>query len=361
MRLLPYVLVAALAAATGCADEPRGGTPYSWELPPGVPPPPVPDSNPMTVEKVELGRYLFYDNRLSINQQQSCGSCHEQALGFADGRVTPFGTTGEPVPRNSMGLANVAYSPHLTWANHLLTSIEDQVMIPLFGESPIEMGMVDREKMLLERLAADPLYQELFASAFPGDSDPFTVGNLVRALSSFIRSMTSFDAPVDRYSLLGDKGAMSPAAVRGMNLFLGERLECHHCHGGVGFSRAFVTESSRFSLRAFDNNGLYNLGNTGMYPEGGRGLYDVTGDPLDLGMFRPPTLRNIAVTGPYMHDGSISSLDAVIDIYAAGGQVIEDGELAGDGRIHPNKSGFVIGFELSAEERQDLLEFMDAL
>jgi cytochrome c peroxidase len=361
MRSLTCLLVAALAATLGCADEPRGGTPYSWELPSGVPPPPVPESNPITIEKVELGRYLFYDNRLSVNQTQSCASCHHQERGFSDGLPTPMGATGEAVPRNSMALANVAYTPHLTWANHLLTNLEDQIMIPLFGEAPIELGMVNREHMMLERLASDPLYQELFAAAYPGQGDPFTIANLVRALSSFMRSMTSFDAPVDRYALLGDKQALSPSAVRGMNLFLGERLECHHCHGGVGYTRAFVTETSPFSVRAFDNNGLYNIGGTGMYPQGGRGLYDVTGDPFDMGMFRPPSLRNIAVTGPYMHDGSIADLESVIDIYAAGGQVIEDGELAGDGRLHPAKSGFVSGFELSAEERADLLEFLGAL
>ena len=345
----------------GCGESITASAPYTWELPPGVPPPPVPAENPMTADKVELGRHLFYDNRLSINFEQSCSSCHDQALGFADGLAKPMGATGEMVPRNSQGLANVAYSPHLTWANHLLVELEDQLLIPMFGDDPVELGMADREDMLIERLGADPIYEELFAAAFPNQATPISVPNLVRGLSSFIRSMTSFDAPVDRFALLGDKDAMSDAAVRGMDLFLSERMECHHCHGGVGYTRAFETENSRFSMRVFDNNGLYNLGGTGDYPLGGRGLYEVTGNPLDMGMFRPPSLRNIAVTGPYMHDGSIGTLNEVVDIYASAGQVLTSGEHAGDGRAHPNKSGFVLGFELTDDERADLLEFFDAL
>jgi mono/diheme cytochrome c family protein len=149
--------------------------PYEWNLPPGFPLPNVPAENPMTKEKVELGRYLFYDKRLSLNQTQSCATCHRQEKAFTDGRARGLGSTGQLHPRGPMSLVNVAYSPVLTWGNPLMRTLEAQALVPLFGENPIELGMTGKEDLLLQRLKSDARYQKLFAAAFrpkPTDS-PF--------------------------------------------------------------------------------------------------------------------------------------------------------------------------------------------
>ncbi len=146
-----------------------------------------------------------------------------------------------------------------------------------------------------------------------------------------------------------------------MALFFSERLECFHCHGGFNFTADVDHEGTIFSEPSFHNTGLYNYDHLGSYPRPNRGLYEFTGRPEDMGRFRAPTLRNIEVTAPYMHDGSVADLDEVIDHYAAGGRTVTDGEWAGDGSQNPFKSEFIVGFELSEQERADLIEFLHSL
>ncbi len=333
---------------------------YEWNLPGGFPPPKVPESNPMTREKVELGRHLFYDKRLSGNGQGSCSSCHQQEYAFSDDRALAVGSTGEIHPRNSMALVNVAYNATLTWAHPDLEEIEKQVAIPMFGTHPVEMGITGHEEEVLNRFVQDPLYGELFGRAFPQDSDPVNWGNIISALASFTRSLVSGNSPYDRFVFQGDSEALTPSAKRGMELFLSEDFECHHCHGGFNFSTATVHAATAFPEKVFHNTGLYNLGG-GAYPSGNGGVFEVTHRNEDMGKFRPPTLRNVAVTAPYMHDGSIATLEEVIETYASGGRLIEDGPLAGDGRRNPHKSGFVPGFPISEQEKSDLLAFLRSL
>lgn len=333
---------------------------YDWQLPNGFPPPRVPLDNPMRAEVVELGRYLFYDKRLSGNGTQSCESCHFQALAFSDGKTTPVGSTGHMLERNSPPLVNVAYYATLTWANPILTELERQVLIPMFGEFPEELAMTGREEEVLDRLRVDERYPHLFAAAFPDDPEPVNLRNIVQALSAFIRSLISGDSPYDHY-VAGHTGALSASAQRGMELFFGEELECHHCHTGFNFSASTIHANSTFSAAVFQNNGLYNLDSEGAYPRGNRGVYEITGNPKDMGRFRPPTLRNIALTAPYMHDGSIATLEEVVRHYMAGGRVIEQGALAGDGRRNPNKNGLVSGFQITDQEIADLIAFLESL
>ena len=304
------------------------GRAYEWSLPAQLPRPPVPADNPMSVAKVELGRRLFYDRRLSVNSTTSCASCHVQALAFTDGRPRAVGATGEIHPRGSMSLVNVAYLSRLTWANPLLEHLEDQALTPMFGDAPIEMGMGGREAILVELLHSDPVYADALPDVFPDDADPYSVLNAVRAIAAFVRSIVSFDSPYDQY-LAGESTAMSPAAERGMELFFSERLECFHCHGGFNFTDSTTHENSRVDRVGFHNTGLYNLDANGAYPTDNTGLYDMTGERRDMGRFRAPTLRNIALTAPYMHDGSIATLDEVIAHYARGGRLIDDGPTAG--------------------------------
>lgn len=149
----------------GCGPE--SPPPYEWDLPPGFPVPRVPEDNPMSEAKVELGRFLFYDTRLSGNQTQSCASCHQQALGFTDGRPNGIGSTGEVHPRSAMGLTNIAYAARLTWANPVLDLLEQQAMAPMFGEAPVELGLSGLEAELIARLERDPAYPTMFAPARP--------------------------------------------------------------------------------------------------------------------------------------------------------------------------------------------------
>jgi cytochrome c peroxidase len=333
---------------------------FDWKLPEGMPSPPAPADNPMSEVKAELGRRLFYDTRLSVNGTMSCASCHRQELAFTDARARSVGATGEVHPRGSMTLVNAAYASRLMWSNPLQDSLEVQALTPMFGEDPIEMGMAGREPQILELLQADAYYRETFPSVFPDDADPYSILNLVRAVSGFVRSIVSFDAPYDRY-LRGDEDAMSAAAQRGMTLFFSERLECFHCHGGFNFTDSSTHADAVVAPFGFHNTGLYNIGGTGAYPPDNTGLYDLTGERRDMGRFKAPTLRNIAVTAPYMHDGSIETLSEVIDHYQRGGRLVAEGPYAGDGNRTPYKSEFIRGFDLSELERADLIAFLESL
>ena len=341
---------------SGCARE----TPYQWHLPPGFPLPRVPEDNALTVEKVELGRHLFYDERLSANGTQSCASCHHQSHAFSEPAATATGSTSQKHRRNSMALVNVAYTSTFTWAHSGINTIEQHVLLPLFGDKPVEMGAAGHEQEILARLRTDATYRELFARAFPRASERVTFDNVAKALASFVRTLLSFDSPFDRYAYYGDDSALTAAQVRGMNLFMSERLECAHCHAGFNFSQFVTHESTAVVERAFHVTGLYPYSET--YISGADyGLFAVTGNVADKDRFKAPTLRNIARSAPYMHDGSLATLDEVIDFYAAGGRVLTDGPRPGDGRAHPSKNPFIKGFTLTAQERQDLLDFLSSL
>lgn len=350
---------------SGCLSEPGSIAPadYAWQLPSRFNPPQVPASNPMSVAKVELGRHLFYDRRLSGNGQQSCADCHEQALAFTDGRTTALGSTGEHHHRNSQGLTNVAYNTSYTWASRALVTLEQQIELPLFGEAPLEMGITDHnEAQVLARLQAEPRYPALFQAAFPEADNPWQIGYTIQAMASFIRTLISGNSPWDRYRH-GDYTQLSPAAERGMTLFFSEQMECFHCHDGFNFSQGSADQGSPFIVTPFHNTGLYNLDGAGALPPQDTGLHGGTGRPEDMGAFRAPTLRNVALTAPYMHDGSLADLDAVLDFYAAGGRAPTqvNGSNTGDGRRSPLKSGFVRGFALTDTQRNDLKAFLHSL
>lgn len=343
-------------AAAGDGDA----TGFDWELPVGFPEPKVPEDNPMSASKVELGRLLFYDERLSGNETQSCASCHQQKLAFTDGRAVGLGSTGEEHVRGSMGLANVGYASTLTWANPVVRELERQALVPLFGEDPVELGLVGMEDALVQRLADEPRYEALFPEAFPELDDAISIDAVTKALAAFQRTIISGDSTYDRYQA-GERDALDASARRGMEFFFSERAECFHCHSGFNFSDSVTHVGKAFDEVAFHNTGLYNVDGRGGYPEGNQGLYDFTGDVRDIGRFKAPSLRNVALTAPYMHDGSIATLDEVIDHYAAGGRTIAQGPAAGVGRLNPNKSEFVVGFEISEYERADLIAFLRSL
>ena len=361
LALLGLAACAPLTSSTLPSESPAPETtPYPWKLPAGIAPPVVPASNPMTPEKVELGRRLFYEKRLSVNGTFSCASCHDQKLGFADGKATPVGATGEAHPRNSMGLANVAYSSVLTWGNPLMISLETQAVVPLVGDTPLEIGFGERPAEILALLEADPDYAHRFKEVFPDEAKPVQLANIAKALAAFQRTLLSFDSPFDR-AQRGNLNAMSPAARRGADLFFSERLECAHCHDQPLFTDSVQTARNPRPQVFFHNTGVFNIGGTGAFPPGGEGVFEVTENPNDMGKFKAPSLRNIAVTGPYFHDGSAKTLEDVIEHYRVGGRTITEGPHAGVGAAHPLKDPLIGGFSLSESEKADLLAFLESL
>jgi cytochrome c peroxidase len=342
--LLSRILLAFLATSALLAGD------FDWKLPKGFPRPAVPADNPMSAAKVELGRYLFYDKRISVNGKQSCGSCHRQELAFTDGRAQAIGTTGQIHPRSSMSFVNVAYVPLLTWANPSLTSLEEQALIPMLGEEPVELGLKGREQGFLSVLRKDPIYQTLFSQVFRGERDAYTLANVTKAIAAFERTIVSMRSPYDRYRWGGESSAISDAAKRGEILFFSsERAGCFQCHAGGTFSGATRFEGSETAQPRSHMQSFFNTA-VSSYAAPNRGLYEHTKRPEDTGKFRAPSLRNIAVTAPYMHDGSLATLDDVIGHYAAGGRM-----------EHPNKSTILRPFKLTDSDRRDLIEFLKSL
>ncbi len=326
---------------------------FAWDLPAGFPPPPVPADNPMSEAKVALGRRLFFDTDLSGNRTQSCASCHRPELAFTDGRARAVGSTGEVHPRGAMSLANVAYNASYNWADPRIRTLEEQMRVPLFNTDPVEMGLSGRESEATARLAARPIYRELFSRAFPDDPEPVTLENAIRAIASFERTLLSGGSAFDRFVYWGEGEGFSDAARRGMELFFSDRLRCSECHGGFNLAAPSRTADRPEAAPDFHNTGLYDLDGAGAYPPDNRGAIEATGRPEDMGRFKAPTLRNVALTAPYMHDGSLATLAEVVDFYAAGGR--------GPGGDSPLKSPLVAGFELADGERRDLVVFLESL
>ncbi len=361
---------AALLAFSSCGAKPKDATPYVWKLPPGFPVPKVPASNPMSQEKVALGRYLFYDKNLSGNQTEACATCHEQAHAFTDTRQRGLGSTGLSTIHNSMSLTNVAYNNVSTWWNPTVTSLELQAQGPMFNTSPPELGLSGLDDVVLTRLRGEPNYPAMFADAFPGESDPFSIANVIAAIASFERTLISGNSPYDKWRYQNG-AALSQAAMRGQSLFNSEACECYHCHGGLNFTDDFANEQTTLSAAPYHNTGLFNIGGTGAYPTGDTGKLMITGNPMDMGAFRAPTLRNTAYTAPYYHDGTAETLAQVLANYQHGGREIYWGPDKGNGALSPTKGPFVRGFPEQAtvdgvsytsdEMVTDLLAFLDTL
>lgn len=298
--------------------------------------------------KVELGRRLFYDQRLSINGARSCASCHAPELAFTDGYRKSLSIDGFNVARNSPSLINAKYLQSLTWADTTIRNYMTQMDGPMFSEHPQEMGWKGNETVLLQRLNEDQTYQQLLKKVF--SNKPLYTTDLVKeAIAAFEETLVSFNAPYDRY-LRGQTNALSASARKGASLFFSGKTKCGVCH-----------EGKLLGGENFANVGLYNVGDTNSYPVTDRGLFNKTGNPEDNGSFRIPSLRNVLLTAPYMHDGSVATIEEVIDIYVAGGRNITDGPYAGDGRKNTRKDMRVKPFTLSVEERKDLIAFLASL
>lgn len=357
----------ALAALAGAGG---GCAPYDWGLPSNVAPPTVPASNCMTAARVDLGRHLFYDKRLSANQTMSCATCHQQALAFTDGVARPDGSTGETHSRNTQHLSNTGYHGRLTWANSLMSNLELQAAVPITAESGpgsiVELGFTDAH---LPRFQESSLYAEKFQSAYGVSGSAIKLAHIQRALAAFQRTMLSFDSTYDRF--LAGKTTPSAAVIRGAEIFNGETAECFHCHGGFNFADSSFHSAQPTESVAYHNNGLYSADDYAGFTTGQLGLKDTTTLQSDEGRFRAPSLRNLGFTFPYMHDGSITcdgafagdrlacarnALGKVITHYETGGKTDSGGD------VHPTVDQTVIRpFTLTAGQRSDLVEFLLSL
>ncbi len=261
-------------------------------------PPPIPADNPMSEAKVELGRRLFYDADLSIDGTMACATCHEQRHGFADGNRTHPGVHGDPGRRNVMTLANVGAFASLTWGDPRLTRLEDQALVPIAGEHPVEMGFAGQQAVLAARIGGQACYRTLFARAFPEDDGEVSMTTIAKALAAFQRTLVSFDAPYDRRRR-GETVAFPAEVRRGEVLFFG-RAGCASCHAGPLFTDA----AGRRPEAAFHRIDLPFSGD--------QGLGEITGRRDDDARFRTPSLRNVALSAPYLHDGSAPTLTGAI-------------------------------------------------
>ncbi|MGV3666806.1 MAG: MbnH family di-heme enzyme [Leptospira bouyouniensis] len=355
------LMLAALGILASASD-------WVWDLPPGFPVPNVPAENPMSKAKVELGRHLFNEKALSGNDTMSCGSCHIQSLAFADGKDFPSGITSEVHPRNSQHLSNVAYLPRLTWNNPRMTSLEVQARVPMFGENPIELGISSNS--FIDKLKSKELYRTLFTNAFGNADAAVNEQNVRFAIASFQRSMISGNSKYDQYAFRNNKSALNASEIRGLNLFNGEVAECFHCHGGFNFTDTSFHGGSPEEF-FYHSNGIHDDAYYAGVPSNKRGLYDLTGIASDTGKFRAPSLRNIGVTYPYMHDGSFmcdnannpnitigktktdcarDALTKVVDHYRSGGQ------------NHSAKDSTLIrAFTITNSQRDDMVNFLLSL
>jgi len=307
--------------------------------------------------RAELGNYLFFDARLSYNRTKSCASCHDPAWAFSDGYRRSITATGDIVLHNSPSLINVASLRFFDWANPNITSLEKQHERPLLGEHPVELGVKGKETEILRRFKEDKIYTRLYRKTFPGESDPITLENSIRALAAFVRTLESYGSPYDRY-VAGDTTALTASEKKGIELFFSERTKCAVCHPPPLFTLANQNHDLNSVYR---NIGLYNPGNKGRYPSDDPGLSAHTLRKEDDGKFRIPSLRNVSLTAPYMHDGSVATLPEVLDLYQAGGRVITAGPMAGDGRLHPGKDPLITGFALDRDEKSALIDFLFTL
>lgn len=326
-------------------DEPvREGRPRATGLQLPYPPMPGLEANPITPEKVELGRLLFYDPVLSGSNRLSCATCHHPDHGFSDGRprsigaggegIGPDRTGGEELERNAPTLWNAALHQSLFWDGRAAT-LEEQALVPL--TSPREMN--EDPARLVRELRAIPEYAQLFGEAFGGGADAVTIHNVAAALATFQRTLISINSKFDRYAT-GDFAAFNESEKRGLMLFRSLHTRCFECHNFPNFS----DETFRVLGVPEDARDLASM-------DRGRGAVAETGPEFG---FKVPTLRNVALTAPYMHNGSLATLREVIDFYSdAGGRKEEVAVPLIDEKIHT--------IDLTDQESEDLVAFLETL
>ncbi len=320
---LMLILCAVFIACSKEKDPDIQNFPGLMEIPAGFPNVDAPDDNLFTQARWELGKRLFYDNVMSSDSSLNCGSCHKATLAFSDDVSLSKGVEGRLTVANAPSLANVAYHPYYTRAGGMAT-LEMHVLVPVQEHNEFDFNML----LISERLKKDPSYVQMSQSAYGRDPDPFVI---TRSIACFERSLISGNSPYDSYNSGLDDAELPNEVKRGMELFFSNKTNCSTCHSDFNFTNY-----------AFENNGLYL-----QYADEGR--FRLTGIESDRALFKVPSLRNVALTGPYMHDGMMKTLGDVIAHYQSGGQ------------DHPHKSLLIRPLQLSSQERQDLEAFLRSL
>ena len=297
--------------------------PLLMEIPTGFPEVDFPDDNAFTQARWELGKKLFFDPVMSSDSTVSCASCHDPALAFSDDVAFSDGVMSRPGTRNAPSLANVAYHPYFTREGGVPT-LEMQVLVPIQEHNEFDFNIL----LIAERLNQQASYLQMSQDAYGRNPDAFTI---TRSLAVFERSLLSGYSPFDQYVYQNDEEAMTAAALNGMTLFYSERTNCSACHSGFNFTDY-----------AFENNGLYED-----YTDPGR--FRLTGNEADRALFKVPSLRNVELTAPYMHDGSFENLTDIIEHYNNGG------------KEHPHKNELIQPLNLTETEQSELLEFLKSL
>ena len=336
--------IAVLSPTIAAASEPDDqanragitpvGKPVKIKAPLGLPPIPIPLDNPPTEETIALGRRLYYDPGLSADGTVSCATCHAPDLSFRDGKALSNGVAGQLGSRRAPTVVNAAYNTLQFWDGRA-PSLEKQAEGPL--TNPVEMA--NTLEGVVNYVQSDPKYRALFARAW--GTKEITIDLVTRSIGSFERTVVIGNSPFDRFYYRGDKKALSPAAQRGLKLFLNQKKgNCSVCH----------VIGKRYAL--FTDNKFHNIGvgadTWGTFEDVGR--YVQTKSASDMGAFKTPTLRNIAKTAPYMHDGSLATLKDVVDHYVGGGT----------SNPHLDKEIHALAF-LTFNERADLKAFLESL
>lgn len=321
-----WVLLLLLVGFTSCKKD---GLPLNehtvglMELPLGFPEMPEPENNRYTYARWQLGKKLFFDPVLSSERTISCASCHHPERAFSDTVAFSLGVAQRTGTRNSPSLSNIGYHPYLQREGGVAT-LEMQVAVPIQEFHEMDFNFVE----IIERLMLDSLYIAMSLAAYDRLPDPFVVS---RALACFQRSLISGNSHYDHFLRGNKSGIFSESAKRGMAIFFREDIGCAHCHSGFNFTSY-----------AFENNGLYEV-----YTDPGRER--LTGMIADRGLFKIPSLRNVGFTAPYMHDGSLATLEEVVEHYSLGG------------KNYPGKSPIVKPLNLSTQDKADLVRFLESL
>ena len=342
-----------------------GGSLSQEKLPLGLPPVPIPEDNPQTAEKIALGKRLFEDKRFSADGTISCAHCHDPAKAFADGLPVAEGIKKLKGTRNSPTVTNSAYYTTQFWDGRR-ADLEGQAKDPFLN--PVEHGLGKEHgfhDFIVNVIRKDKGYLAEFERVFGVKPEQITIDHVVKAIASFERTAISGDSPFDRYAYGGDKTALSDAAIRGLELYKG-KARCQECHS-ISENYAIFTDNKFHNLgvgfkkiqpRLREMVREYRMAKQqGREPDTSKftdaeiselGRFVVTLKTSDIGAFKTPTLRNIAVTGPYMHDGSMETLEEVMDLYNKGG---EKNPFLGSVRV----------LDLTDQEIKDIIEFMKSL
>lgn len=317
----------ALLLFLACQKEQQSPPPIESEpllaIPPGFPSPTFPADNELTEARFILGKRLFYDKVMSRDSSVSCASCHAPDKAFSDTTAFSPGAGGLPGIRNAPTLANVGYHPYFTREGGVPT-LEMQILVPIQEHNEFDFNILE----IADRLKTDTSYVRLSREAYGRDPDFYII---TRSIACFERTLISGQSRYDQFFFQGRSDVLTASELRGMDLFFSENTNCSVCHSGFNFSGY-----------AFENNGLYEN-----YPDPGR--FRLTGDTMDVARFKVPTLRNVSVTAPFMHDGSLPSLATVVEHYNTGG------------KNHPHKSPLIKPLGLTEQEKADLIAFLESL